>query len=803
MSTAQNLSQSCINGFQYLLSSLRGTAPRFLQQMPPSTIEIQFGKFRVWCGNLGALQTGYSSLDYRLRDSALMHQNVSQLLQQLDIALEESAAVVSGDRLPFDEESMPSDVSEESDDDTSNEYFLSTELSMRVTSITDILNNLYRLSYKIRHSSIRPSSTRASLIRAVDNETGIDLFDKFYEFESRHLIELFTNIRQGRTGNHVSSDILLKRLTRSNVLRRKQFRYWERHTRKLGIQLVPVRQTPGRERNPATEVRENVGLPQVQRHEVDPPVAEESHLSETDATPYDVARDDRTERETILSLASTALDADGKGIEVPKPPKEALNGDSFTCPYCWVVYPSKEGRGKSWKSHVLHDLSPYVCTYDTCNSANDLYHSRKVWVDHEEAVHRPSWRCRDHPEALYATSDSFQRHLLAEHDRTLSAEHLEDLANVSKLGRVDDRNLCPLCFQEQPFPKGLTNHLANHLERIAIFSLPRLTPAEDKSTDDAQLSNLFNIDSEGSSRRELFEGESEHSEDPTDSQWNYTEYPLHPITIMLNTSEELYNMLEYIARFFAALKFHIIRVRRTLGDYDEIAFNLASNNAGRCLSMTQKILARDLGVQAIAKDEDTLTEILWDIWRFLHKARSQFDEVDGSDLENQQKQIALNIEALGGLGIVHDILEGILQIFEGSISLNTGLSKIEEYQSALTTFLPAEVETALDLRDTQRMTESNEELPEMTRETTDTSESDGTTEALELSQTLDPRYLIAPARMFQPGEVFKTPWPEPVPGDPYIDGEETCYRDSLGECLWVSFRRFLVVANDSDHCTCV
>ncbi|KAF5966741.1 WD40 repeat-like protein [Fusarium bulbicola] len=270
-----------------------------------------------------------------------------------------------------------------------------------------------------------------------------------------------------------------------------------------------------RERPSESEASEYVGLLKAQRRELPPQVEEQSRLSGTNATPYDPALDDRTERQTMLSLASTALDADGKGIEVPKPHEEALNGNSFTCPYCWVVCPPKEGRGKSWKSHVLHDLRPYLCTYETCNSADDLYQSRKAWVDHEEAVHRPSWRCRDHPDALHATSATLQRHLLQKHGRSLSGEQLEDLANVSKLGRVDDRDACPICFEEQPFPKGLTNHLANHLERIALFALPRAISGDGKNEDESQFSKLFNIDSEDSSTPEQFE---EDDEDPTDTQ---------------------------------------------------------------------------------------------------------------------------------------------------------------------------------------------------------------------------------------------------------------------------------------------
>ncbi|KAF5570495.1 wd40 repeat protein [Fusarium phyllophilum] len=799
MSTVQSLSQSCINGFQYLLSGLRGTAPRFLQQMPPSTIEIQLGKFRIWCGNLGALQTGYSSLDYRLRESPLMHKNVSQLLEQLGIALEESTAVVLGERPPFDEGSIPSDISEQSDDDTSNEYFPSTELSMRVTSITDILNNLYRLSYKIRNSGPRPSSARASLIQAVDNETGIDLFDTLYEFDSRHLLELFTSMRRGNFEDDGSCDVLLERLATSNVLRRKQFRYWERHARKLGVQVLPIHQIPIRERPSASEASGDAGLLQAQRLEFPPPVQEQSHLSGTNATPYDPALDDRTERQTILSLASTALDADGKGIEVPKPPEEALNGDSFTCPYCWVVCPPKEGRGKTWKSHVLHDLKPYVCTYEACNSANDLYLSRKAWVDHEEAMHRPSWRCRDHPEALYATSASFQSHLLREHDRGLSGEQLEDLTNVSKLGRVDDRDACPICFEEQPFPKGLTNHLANHLERIALFSLPRTISSEDKNMDESQFSKLFNIDSDDSSTSEQFE---EDDEDPKDTQWNTTLYPPDPSTTMLNTAEleELYDMLRYFEMFFESLKSQIARVGQTLGGYNEFAFDLASTDAERCLLMAHKLFECNLRVDLTGKDGETLTEILWDTRTFLDTTSLELEEAHEGSLEDQENQVALVTKAMEGLGTVYDILEGILQVFEGSISLSIGLRKIEEYQSILTTLWT--VEEASNMMHNQHMTESIEQALDVTHETLQSPEYDETLQAPEYDEALDPRYRVAQSHMFQPGEVFKTLWPEPAPGIPHV-GEETPYRDQYGAFVFVSFRRFIVVANDRGHCTCV
>ncbi|KAH7254029.1 uncharacterized protein BKA55DRAFT_510114 [Fusarium redolens] len=69
------------------------------------------------------------------------------------------------------------------------------------------------------------------------------------------------------------------------------------------------------------------------------------------------------------------------------------------------------------------------------------------------------------------------------------------------------------------------------------------------------------------------------------------------------------------------------------------------------------------------------------------------------------------------------------------------------------------------------------------------------------TETLDPRYRVAQSHMFQPGEVFKVLWPEPAGGGSVV--EETVYRDQFGGRIFVHFRRFIVVANDRGHCTCI
>jgi hypothetical protein len=68
-----------VRGFHDLLDELHKTSPA----PDHETLQDEFGRLRVWSGNLGALQKGHSSLDYRLRDSPLLSSNVLKLLHEL------------------------------------------------------------------------------------------------------------------------------------------------------------------------------------------------------------------------------------------------------------------------------------------------------------------------------------------------------------------------------------------------------------------------------------------------------------------------------------------------------------------------------------------------------------------------------------------------------------------------------------------------------------------------------------------------------------------------------------------------
>ena len=69
-----------VRGFQELLNA----PPASSNALDREALQDEFGRLRVWTGNLGALQKGHSSLDYRLRDSPLLSSNVLKLLQELE-----------------------------------------------------------------------------------------------------------------------------------------------------------------------------------------------------------------------------------------------------------------------------------------------------------------------------------------------------------------------------------------------------------------------------------------------------------------------------------------------------------------------------------------------------------------------------------------------------------------------------------------------------------------------------------------------------------------------------------------------
>ena len=64
----------------------------------------ELGRLRVWAANIGAHQTGQSSLDFRLRDASHISNQITKLLQDLEQSLKDVFEELSDDGTKLSED---------------------------------------------------------------------------------------------------------------------------------------------------------------------------------------------------------------------------------------------------------------------------------------------------------------------------------------------------------------------------------------------------------------------------------------------------------------------------------------------------------------------------------------------------------------------------------------------------------------------------------------------------------------------------------------------------------------------------
>lgn len=103
-------------------------------------------------------------------------------------------------------------------------------------------------------------------------------------------------------------------------------------------------------------------------------------------------------------------------------------------------------------------------------------------MDHEFRVHRRQWICKEHG-AVFSSKKTFSDHILEQHAECISPNQLPLLIEMSERPMNEMTIIrCPLCPDERRLML-LGNHIAQHLESIALFVLP-LNTGEDNPDDD-------------------------------------------------------------------------------------------------------------------------------------------------------------------------------------------------------------------------------------------------------------------------------------------------------------------------------
>ena len=138
------------------------------------------------------------------------------------------------------------------------------------------------------------------------------------------------------------------------------------------------------------------------------------------------------------------------------------------------------------REHILRDLRPYVCTYPDCKEGDQLYDRWKDWANHEQFSHAARiWCCTYHPSLDFKNVEDFKRHWQTSHRDQLTSPDEAARSHVT-ISQGSGR-LCPICRCESKTTDSLLQHIATHLQRIALFALPKHSSGDDE--DDSQQEN--------------------------------------------------------------------------------------------------------------------------------------------------------------------------------------------------------------------------------------------------------------------------------------------------------------------------
>ncbi|KAK3315568.1 hypothetical protein B0H66DRAFT_502485 [Apodospora peruviana] len=403
-------------------------------------IEDAIGRFQVWAGNIGALQpkSSQKSLEFRLRDAPDIRANIHAALGRLS-EVADRALKITNSQLP----NRQDDWSHEDSGLTDVAIDPTDELHELSQSIKSSINTLFRLSMLVRRH--RP---RGRIGPAEDDDGQPPPEDPM---DTRHVRDLLPCVN--------AKPWLAVRLGKAISKRREYIKYREKHRKSLA--KVVAADVPGVVTDTGTIATTFVDGEQPRDDQTPAP----ARSTQTSATSFFSFADEES-GPTVPELSDMVLD----GVKLDY-------GEPFECPLCRTI--QNVANRLEWKKHVFFDLQPYVCTFEDCSYASELFATRHEWWEHEIDTHRRKWRC-----SMCATGSVFQKKTDIEaHIRSKHADEIADaqLPFVVKMCHdpIDvDLSACPLCTDWTPDEgdwsggKGLTGHLARHMQHLALASVP-------------------------------------------------------------------------------------------------------------------------------------------------------------------------------------------------------------------------------------------------------------------------------------------------------------------------------------------
>ncbi|KAL8889951.1 MAG: hypothetical protein Q9192_005940 [Flavoplaca navasiana] len=380
ISTSIIVCLKAFNAFVEDLQALNGKNPANFLLI--NAWQDELGRLRIWAANVGAHQTNQLSLDYRLRDSSHIREQIVNLLDKLMKRLDEAENAINGEGDDLEDTEV-----ESLDGSVSDDEGLQTDVHHLQSSVATLITCLFQMSMLVR----KPAQHD---IRVGSREIEVAAFETF---DKNHVRDKYPK----------AEDFIVSRLGSGLTRRRKYLKYRERHALKLkqGINAV-------------AEVNDDANSGIVL-----------SETLATDVQDWNVQSDDNASQSGFSQTSYAPTLKSGGHITIPVPPRSSRGGAPFECPYCYFIVVASSER--SWHGHVFQDLQPYVCLEQTCSTPQKLYTTRHEWVHHTNTMHRSE-------ELLVAGSDKQEKggscilckkpqRTRQQYDRHV-ARHLQELA---------------------------------------------------------------------------------------------------------------------------------------------------------------------------------------------------------------------------------------------------------------------------------------------------------------------------------------------------------------------------------------
>lgn len=264
------------------------------------------------------------------------------------------------------------------DDDQNEENVEDQEsdIDLLFDSVKDPIDRLFKITTRIRNPSSRLGSSKALRHQQIDEESGIDLLQRFENYDHDYISTAFLQYQKTKAlqqyetlesstnpvgeGEEISvwepirtvlfnhakgkESFLVRRIAHANTRRRQNFAYWKKHREKLATHAKAFTVNAAMDAIAALEFPGRASVKSV-------PTAT-SVKSVTTATllnnPHIVTYDNRS-TVSVSEYASSAWKPGKEIVDFPPAPSRDPEEKFFECPYCFTLCPAETLGSKAWK----------------------------------------------------------------------------------------------------------------------------------------------------------------------------------------------------------------------------------------------------------------------------------------------------------------------------------------------------------------------------------------------------------------------------------------------------------------------